>query len=181
MCWFYFLRGPFCARATSAGWSAGNFAEFHSGPPGVFAELAATIWRGFNLAVLDVGGALSESESFDTYGDSGASGRLEALVQSLPAGTAVLIAVMDSAARNLYQDAKDALLQHFGADVSGLGDRYSYAAIAVKGELSPRVERMDTRYASAVIVDACFNSPCRALAVRFQQVLKDLSSRADTK
>ena len=77
-----------------------------------------------------------DTHGFDTYGSSSAAGQLATYVEGLSSGALIAVAVKDEAAMRLYSSALDALSAAFGIDLSGLGIRASYAALAIKGDSS---------------------------------------------
>lgn len=89
--------------------------------------------RGYNLVALDQAGRVLGAETFDTFFDPRAAGRLAAWVAALPAGTIVAGAVKDDAAGRLDGAAIGAL-----RTLGILGDlrgrfRASHAFVGLKG------------------------------------------------
>ena len=90
--------------------------------------------RGYNLAVIDPRtGAVEQTAAFDTFADAKESNRMAELINKLPAGRIVALAVRDEASMNLQQDAVDAL-GSLGATVDLRGKfRWGQAIIGVRG------------------------------------------------
>ena len=89
----------------SAGQEAGDYAHIYVDGRDVTANR-----RGYNLAVIDPRtGAVEQTAAFDTFADAKESNRMAELINRLPAGRIVALAVRDEASMNLQQDAVDAL------------------------------------------------------------------------
>jgi hypothetical protein len=65
--------------------------------------------RGYNLVALDLAGRVLGAETFDTFRDPGAAGRLVRWIDALPQGTVVAGAVKDEASGRLDETAVHAL------------------------------------------------------------------------
>ena len=89
--------------------------------------------RGYNLVALGPDGDLRARVAFDTLADPGASGRLAAWVEALPAETIVVGAVKDEASERLGADAIRAFaMLGVRGDLRGRY-RESHAFVGVKG------------------------------------------------
>jgi len=107
------------------------------------------VYRGANTFVIDPSACtLVESQSFDTYGDSGAGGRLRDYLQGLSDGTVLVGVSCDEASR--YLDAAEATLTGLGADVSDVGHRGAWAFLAEIGDPSKTIVDKELTEASAL-------------------------------
>ena len=91
---------------------------------------------------------LLDSQSFDTFGDSGAAGRLNDYLQGLSDGTVLVGISADEASRHLA--AAEATLGGLGADVSDVGHRGAWAFVAEVGDPSKTVLDKELTEASAL-------------------------------
>jgi len=106
------------------------------------------VYRGANMFKIDTTACtLVESQSFDTYGDSGAGGRLNDYLQGLSDGTVLVGISADEASRHLA--AAEASLSALGADVSDVGHRGAWAFVAEIGDPSKTVLDKELTEASA--------------------------------
>ena len=115
----------------SAGFSVGNYA--HLSVDGFDVVNPGT--RGVNIAVFDQLGILQNTAVFDTYFDANASLNLTNYINSIGAGSIVLLAVKDEATRKFNDDARIAV-QSLGGSVGNIdtiGYRSSYALIGIAG------------------------------------------------
>lgn len=114
---------------TSTSRSQGNQVDFEVN--GKTFEIART-GRGVNLATVNIAdGSLSSFHLFDTHADG--SEALVSFIDTLPAGTLVLMAVRDDAQSNMTRAAKDAIKTCGAQLIDSLSYRGSYALIGVKG------------------------------------------------
>ncbi len=120
---------PVNVVARSAGQEAGDYAHVYVNGKDVTANR-----RGYNLAVIDPRtGIVEQAASFDTFADAKESNRMAELINKLPAGRIVALAVRDEASMRLQQDAVDAL-GSLGATVDLRGKfRWGQAIIGVRG------------------------------------------------
>jgi hypothetical protein len=115
--------------ARSAGQEAGDYAHIYLNGIDVAANR-----RGYNLAVINPEtGAMEQAAAFDTFADAKESNRMAELINKLPAGRIVAVAVRDEASMSLQQDAVDAL-----ASLGATADlrskfRWGQAVIGVRG------------------------------------------------
>jgi len=106
------------------------------------------VYRGVNMFVIDTSDCtLVESQSFDTYGDSGAAARLNDYLQGLSDGTVLVGVSCDEASR--YLDAAEATLTGLGADVSDVGHRGAWCFATEVGDPSKTVLDKELTEASA--------------------------------
>jgi len=91
---------------------------------------------------------LLDTQRYDTYGDSGAGGRLNDYLQGLSDGTVLVGISADEASRHLA--AAEATLSGLGADVSDVGHRGAWAFVAEKGDPSKTVLDKELTEASAL-------------------------------
>ena len=90
--------------------------------------------RGLNVVVLDeTDGSIVLTENFDTHISSNSAHDLVRLIESLPPGKIVAIAVSDEATGRLSNSAKRAIEILGSAQVRSLGYRGSWAFIGKKG------------------------------------------------
>ena len=113
----------------SAGQEGGDYAHIYVNGSDVTANR-----RGYNLAVINPQtGAVEQTAAFDTFADARESNRMAELINKLPAGRIVALAVRDEASLMLQQDAVDAL-GSLGATVDLRGRfRWGQAIIGVRG------------------------------------------------
>ena len=99
----------------SAGYTVGNYAKFEvDGKP---IRITDTYGRGLNLAVIDgTNMNIISKQHFDTYASSANTRSFVNLINSLPVGSIVAIAIKDEATNSLTEDAKRA--------IEGLGSKY---------------------------------------------------------
>ncbi|KAK2902259.1 cell surface hyaluronidase isoform X2 [Channa argus] len=91
--------------------------------------------RGINLRVVDQDtAAVLTQERYDTHESFNDSQRLTQLLQSLPAGRIVALAVGDSAVKSLLDETKKAIKEKLGSSfVSSLQYRQAWALVSVVG------------------------------------------------
>jgi hypothetical protein len=113
----------------SAGQEAGDYAHIYVNGSDVTANR-----RGYNLAVINPQtGVVEQTAAFDTFADAKESNRMAELINKLPAGRIVALAVRDEASMSLQQDAVDAL-SSLGATVDLRSKfRWGQAIIGVRG------------------------------------------------
>ena len=105
--------------------------------------------RGANMFVIDTSTCtLVESQSFDTYGDSGAAARLRDYLQGLSDGTVLVGISCDEASR--YLDAAEATLTGLGADVTDVGFRGAWCFATEVGDPSTTVLDKELTQSSAL-------------------------------
>ena len=105
--------------------------------------------RGANMFTIDTSACtLLDSQRFDTFGDSGAAGRLNDYLQGLSDGTVLVGISADEASRHLA--AAEATLSGLGADVSDVGHRGAWAFVAEVGDPSKTVLDKELTQASAL-------------------------------
>jgi|GEM_PF-2628894 len=116
--------------ASSQGSSAGNAASISVN--GQRVDLA--YGRGLNVAVIDrKTGRVTDRQNFDTYDSVSAADAFAALVEQLPFGSLVAVAVMDEATSHLTDRAKRALRMLGSGGVFQLGYHNSWAMVGMKG------------------------------------------------
>ena len=104
------------------------------------------VYRGANMFVIDPSTCtLVESQSFDTYGDSGAGDRLRDYLQGLSDGSFLIGVSCDEASR--YLDAAEATLTGLGADVSDVGHRGAWVFVTQIG--NPSTTKIDKELTEA--------------------------------
>jgi hypothetical protein len=123
--------------------------------------------RGYNVAVIDPTGS-TQTASFDTHLDPGASARLAAFIAAVPDGQTVAVAAADEASMNLGEDAV-AALRSIGATGDLRGKfRWSQAIIGVKGAaLGSALEAMDGLRPVGVAAGPALTEPGVAAAVEW--------------
>jgi len=91
--------------------------------------------RGVNIAVFDLSGTLQGTSVFDTHISSSASSELANYINSIAAGSIVLLAVNDEATWNFTDVARLAIQTLGGSteNIAGLDYRSSYALIGIAG------------------------------------------------
>ena len=90
--------------------------------------------RGFNVVVISSSnGKTLGIGNFDTYVDSNASSSMINFINSYPDGSILCIAITDSAAEKLTQDAKDYLALMGSSGASSISWSSSLAMLTAKG------------------------------------------------
>jgi len=85
---------------------------------------------------------------------------LLAVVEAAPNGTVFIMLAYDEASNHLASSVRTAISNHFGAQLlAGLGFRYSYAMIGIKGRKSPLAEASSSSGLSEVVAEL----DCRTL------------------
>lgn len=140
----------------SAGLEAGDYAHIY-----VNGRDAAPNRRGYNVVVIHPQtGRVERAAHFDTLLSAAESSRLADLLNKVPAGYIVAVAVRDEASLNLGQDAIDALAA-IGAAIDLRGKfRWGHAVIGIKGaapgtalEAAGRAEPVQVYVGRNVITD----------------------------
>lgn len=145
-----FPVGGFNISAKSAGFSVGNSAQIASGEAVI--EIRGGYRRGLNVAVInEKDGSVISADAYDTHEDSSAADQFAALIESLPPGRMVAIAVRDEATNKLSERAKRACETLGSGMIRNLGNRGSWALIGVKGTAPGSVlEQMDNNGPTSV-------------------------------
>ncbi len=118
----------------SAGFSVGNFASISATINFRVIQFSPGYFRGLNVAVIDQAtGEVLQAQTFDTYASSGAADEFAALIEALPAGRVVAIAVKDEATRNLTERARAACESLGSGMIRQLATRGSWAFVGKKG------------------------------------------------
>jgi len=105
--------------------------------------------RGANMFVVDTNNCtVRESQSYDTYADSGAASRMRGFIEGLNDGTVLVGISCDEASNHL--DAAEATLSALDADVSDVGFRGAWAFLAVIGDPSKTIRDKELTEASAM-------------------------------
>ncbi|KYQ88538.1 hypothetical protein DLAC_11262 [Tieghemostelium lacteum] len=92
--------------------------------------------RGLNVLVMDqLSGNIVNFQVYDTWESESNSNRFAELIESLPQGRLVAIAVLDDAYQNLNNRARDAIKSLGSTMIDQLKSRDSYSIIGVKGGL----------------------------------------------
>jgi uncharacterized membrane protein (Fun14 family) len=119
--------------ARSAGFSAGNAASVLN--DGTLVPVTGGGYgRGLNVVVFDeAGGAVLDARCYDTHEDPAAADSFAALVEALPPGRVVVVAVQDDATNMLTERAKRACESLGSTRIRALGYRGSWVLIGYKG------------------------------------------------
>jgi hypothetical protein len=135
-------------RASSAGFDAGNAASIAVNNQVV----AMTYGRGLNVVVIDrATGQVTHKQAFDTCASADASNDFAALVEGLPFGSIVAVAVLDEAHARLNERAKRACRMLGSERIYQLGYRNSWAIVGMKGAgAGSAVEALGTNGAVSV-------------------------------
>ena len=117
----------------SAGFDTGNYAAITvNGTAAWRAGWQAS--RGLNVAVFDEqNGNLLDLQTYDTCGSSAASDAFAAMIEGLPVGRVVAIAVMDEASNALTDRARRAASSVGSTSIWNLGYRNAWGCIGLKG------------------------------------------------
>jgi len=120
---------PVSLVATSAASEVGDFAHIYV--DGVETSLNQ---RGYNIVVINRNtGSVEARAAFDTFKSADESARLAQFINAIPPERVVIVAVRDEAARNLTEEAVNAL-RSLGATQDLRGKfRWSHAIIGIKG------------------------------------------------
>ncbi len=90
--------------------------------------------RGMNVAVFDEQyGELLQTASYDTNDSASAANEFAALLEGLPTGRIVAIAVKDDASQNLHERARKACESLGSAEIRHLSWRQSWVIVGIKG------------------------------------------------
>jgi len=73
------------------------------------------------------------NKGYDTYGDGGASSKLERALNKLPGGSVIAIAVRDEASKRLSRKVKQIISGMGSKEISRLRFREGWAFVGVKG------------------------------------------------
>ena len=133
--------GGFLVTAESAGNEVGNYAAI-SGQQNLV-SIPGGYGRGMNIVVFDQRN--ETSGHFDTYAYDvhNRSDNLAGLIESLPSGRIVAVAVLDEGTNNLTERAKLALESIGSARIRKLGHRQSWCIIGIKGAAPGSVPESD--------------------------------------
>ncbi|WP_152428491.1 interleukin-like EMT inducer domain-containing protein [Methyloferula stellata] len=127
-------------QVDSAGNSVGNRASISISPNLSKLPLASVNSRGLNVVVIDeTTGQATFTRSYDTCGSSAEADAFAAMVEALPTGRIVAIAVCDEAQNNLTERAKRACESLGSRQIRNLQYRGSWAIIGKKGAQSTSV------------------------------------------
>lgn len=141
--------GTIRIEVTSAGFSVGNTASVSV--DGVVVPVPGGYGRGLNVVVFDeTHGAVLEAHSYDTYGDPAAADNFAALVEALPVGRWVAVAVKDEATSKLTERAKATCESLGSASIRQLAYRGSWALVGRKGNLPGKVAESLSNSAQAM-------------------------------
>ena len=114
----------------SAGYTVGNYAKLNIDGSDPF----STKGRGLNVAIIDQNSrSVLRTEKFDTHKYSSHSNNFATLINSLPSGRIVAIAVLDEATNRLTTSAKQACKSIGSNLINQLRSRGSWAIIGRKG------------------------------------------------
>ena len=92
--------------------------------------------RGHNLVAIHPNLTIHSTAAFDTHGDRYAGSKMSAYIDSIPIGTAVVVATQD-AASHYYQFAVPALRSLGATDPLRIGFRDSWWLVGYKGGHKP--------------------------------------------
>ena len=141
----------------SAGFEVGNYAKFTFNDEHIY--ISPDYNRGLNVIVFDERRNVINRRSFDTYGSAQQSQEFVNLINSLPTGRVVAIAVKDEAVDQLSEAAKTA--------IEGLGSKYiwelrtrgSWAMVGRKGAPQGTVLEAGSNVGQVEIVTHAFPVP----------------------
>ena len=134
--------GGFLVKAESAGKEVGNYAAI-SGQQNLV-SIPGGYARGMNVVVFDQeNGSVENTSHFDTHGSCVEADNLARLIESLPSGRIVAVAVLDEGNNELTERAKLALESIGSARIRKLGYRQSWCIIGIKGAAPGSVPESD--------------------------------------
>jgi hypothetical protein len=141
-------------RVYSAGFDVGNDAAITINGnritmPAGYSPGIAGYSRGLNVALIDRNGLVEKAQVFDTCADSSASDAFAALIEGVPDGQVVAIAVKDDASQRLTERAKHACRSIGSVLIDQLGGRGSWAIVGAKGRAAGTAAEMSSNSASA--------------------------------
>ena len=123
----------------SGGYDDGNYGRIL-----IRGQDCCTCSRGFNMLTLNSHWQPKDFRNFDTHGASQASDRMADFMDTVPDGTIVLVAVMDSAHQHLTTRGKAALSNIGARNIEKLGHRGSLAIIGKKGDEAVKIKQKMT-------------------------------------
>jgi hypothetical protein len=100
----------------------------------------AGIFRGYNMAVFDLSGALVSTVAYDTWGNVGAADQMAAVIEGLAPNQAVAITVLDEGTVNVNQRLRDAIATLGSTQLGALQHRQSWCLIGYKGAAGGTVQ-----------------------------------------